>query len=390
MSNDPSNSPSPSWNPGPSTFQGTDQAVLEALRKISDGVDLQSDLIRATNYLLMSQVQGSGPSASAATPGTSVFQQSTNNNSESSTTVVYQNAANTLSAPREPYQQPTRSSAPREPYQPVSSNPSADLDRIFDKHFGRESTYVDPQKGLGRYAARTAKQKWRTSRPRRWGKTAAKFAMGAGNTLGLPSGVNKVLGEVTAVIGKVVGGAVSLVEAFIKVRNAIDQFTEAQFAAAERIAQNSGDVQMVLAKREIEQIKRDIERGRRTSGSLDELQTSEAGRKREEMEIGIVVDNALNKIMTVANDLITPILGAFNSAMDIAEKIPGSIGDAVKELRQGAADGRSTFDDIGQASQVARNITNSAHSLMDAARRAGAGMSGSTAPSGAAPRGRLP
>ena len=336
------NSPTGATNPPP-TPPNDRSAGASGTSPLDRLVDLAVDrnnLARATNYLLMSMMGGSSPG---------------------------------------------RGSRP-----PVDGREShSDLNRLFQQHFGRRSKEVDPQKGLGRYFGRRGKQMWDESRARRWGKRAAKFGRGLGRTLGLGDKTSGAIGSVTGIIGKVAGAAASLVDAFVKVYGAVDRYTEAQMQAAARLAENSGELAQIMAVREVNQIQREMERGRRTSGTYGRLQEAEAERKIQENELGIVIDNAVNEILTFGNQVITPILEGFSMLLKAAEEMPG-IGDAIKKLRNASERGVGSFEEIGIGTKAVEDFDRRAGDLMDRARAAaGAGPGGVVGPFGAAPPGRL-
>ena len=341
-------------------------AVLGLLGKLVDVSNLQADLQRATNALLVEVVRNTG------TPGKPPGGGAPNPN---------------------PTQRPTnrsqRNQQQNQPNRPVADS-NRGLEALFAKYFGKDSKYVDPQKGLGRWAGKKAEQQWKGSRSRRYGKTVAKFAMGAARSLGAGKKTTKAAGMVGGVVGKVTGAVTSVVDAFLKARNAVAGWTDSALASATKLGEISGEMAQVALQREVNQIYRDVERGQKTAGTAGKLQEAESRRKDEENKIGVFVDNASNKILTVLNDLVTPILEGVNKILKVAELFPGPIGALMKKLNAGDEVGEGTFPRAERdAAAVVAGIEARAGALMDAARRAGGAGTGVSSPSGAMPPGRV-
>jgi len=268
---------------------------------------------------------------------------------------------------------------------------SGDLDAVFAKYFGKESTYVDPQKGLGRWAGKKLGRAWRGSKTRSFGKTGGKFAIGAARSLGGGKKTRKVFGAIGTAAGKVVGVVTTVVETFVKARNAVDGWTEAAFQSAARLAEVSGSMAAVMAQRQVAQLQRDIERGEATAGSANRLQQAEARRKEEENKLGATIDNATNNILAVLNDLLTPIIAGVNLGVEGLKAMPFGVGAAIRALLAGDPVEDGSLVEIGRAARAEMAAADArGGALMAAARAAAISAIAGRAPEGARPPGGLP
>lgn len=326
--------------PGPSEDRTDLAQAVRALDRLVNLATLQTDLLRATNYILL---QGTGKASPGGGGGGG------------------------------------------------GGRHSQDLESVFSKYFGKDtSDNVNPAKGLGRYTGKKLGQKWRDSRAKRWGKGGSNIGQGLAKTLHLPNKAVKAAGMAGSVVGKVVGAATSVVEAFIKARNAVDNWTNNAFESAARLAEVSGSMAGVMAQREVDQINRDIKRGEATAGSAQRLQTAESERKDEENILGTKIDNATNNILAVMNNLITPIVKAANGVVGYLEQLP-LIGDMLKRLMEGDEIGEGSLLIVADAARKdVADMERRAETLMDIARRAGGAAGGVRPPDGAAPLGRIP
>lgn len=242
----------------------------------------------------------------------------------------------------------------------------------------------DPSKGIGRYIGRKARRTWGTSRPGRWAKKGGAFGRGLGKTIG---GGGGALGKIGAVAGATAGALVSLVQAFVKARDAINDWTEAQFETARRLAAVSGSMAHVVAFRDVGQMFRDMERGERTAGSAAKLSEAEGRRKDEENKLAIAFDNGVNAILTVLNNVLTPLLKAVNKGVELVNEVGKTLGGP--DLLEEDGVGVGTLDDLGANARAAVAKMDAASvRLMDIARAAAA--VGGAAPMGAAPMGGIP
>ena len=354
--------------PPPNSPQAPDPAVRDAadmLRKLVDIANIQLDLTKATNVLLSAQVKGT------------------------------------------PEQQPGGAGSGGRTAGgggPGDGSVASALDAVFAKHFGKESKGIDPQRGLARYAGKALGRAVKGGRAGRFAKAGGKIARGLGRTVGsaaesvglaeagTAARAAAMLGPVGVAIGAVVGSVVAVGVAFKKAYDAVDKYTENQFAAAAKLSEVSGQVAYVMAEREVGQIGRDITRGERTAGTLGQLQKSEAERKDQENELGVFFDNAVNKVLSWGNDVATPVLECLNYLIKLGQELPW-IGDEIKKLRNEKA-GEEAPQGLGQINDdVSKMLDREAaagRSLMDAAKSAAAMARGGTAaPSGAMGGGRL-
>lgn len=317
--------------------------VVRQLEILVDLTQLQVDLIRATNYILMTN--------GGKTPPVGLNQYGRGS----------------------------------------SGDLAGSLDRMFSKYFSKESSYVDPSQGLSRWAGIKSGRAWKGSRSRRYGTSVGRFAKGAVTSLGGGDKLSGIAGTVGAVIGKAVGAVISFAEVMLKARNALHAWTENVFQTAERLSQVSGSMAAVVAQRQVDQINRDIQRGEATAGSASRLQKAESGRKEEENKLMITIDNATNNILTVLNNVATPIIAGVNLFVETLKKLPGPIGDIVRALTKKGEVGDGNLEIIGeQARKEIAMMDVKARSLMDIARAAGRVGGGVIAPAGAARPGRVP
>lgn len=315
--------PTPSSGPAPSLYTLDD--AVELLGHLVDAANVQNDLTRATNFLLMTGGPGGGPAGGFG----------------------------------------------------------GGMGDLFKKFFSRKTGHDDPSKGIGRYIKRKAVRTWGTSRPGRWAKKGGAFGRGLGKTLGGGSGA---LGKIGAVAGATVGALVTLVQSFVKARDAINDWTEAQFETARRLSAVSGSMASVVAFRDVGQLFRDMERGERTAGSAARLSEAEGSRKDEENKLAIAFDNATNSILAVLNNLLTPILKVLNQGVEMVNEISKTLGGP--DLLEEDAMAVNTLSDIGADARAAVAKMDAAGlRLMDLARAA---VRGAAAPAGAAPLGGIP
>lgn len=345
-----------------------DDAVAE-LKQLVDIGTLTNDLLKATQFLLVHGVPGVGRGAS---PG---------------------------------FRTPAGSPVPGGPGGPIAPggpgspggppyNPHAGLESLFRRYFGGGSggsSRPHISRGLGGFLKHKAKQVYKTSRTHRYARAGRGFGRGLGRTLHLGNKGQKVLGKVGGVMGGIAGAAVSVVEAFVKVRNAVAGFTDAQLEAARHLAQVSGSMAGVIATRDVHQIQRDIRRGEATAESAGRLEAAENRRKNAENELGIKFDNVVNNLTALlSNAVVSPVLEGLNEIAEEAKKLPFGIGDALAELMGGGETGptglAATMDAIMDEAEKAEKISADMLAIAKAAAMPG----GVAAPPGAAPLGGIP
>ena len=187
-------------------------------------------------------------------------------------------------------------------------------------------------------------------------------------------------GSIGQAVGTGAAAVTTLVSGFLKARDAVDKWTEGAMASAAKLKEVSGSMAAVMAERDIQQMMRDVKRGEATAGSANELMSAESKRKTEENRIGIVVDNASNKVLAVLNDIATLLL---RPIADIAERLARFIPDS-KTVEPGGWAG--AMPDVMAQS---RAVDRAGLDLMAQARAAAAaGMA--VGPAGARPPGALP
>lgn len=254
-------------------------------------------------------------------------------------------------------------------------------------------------KGLGHVLGDMFGDRVRGSRYGRYGSAARKVASGAATDLGASSGAAGKLGAAAGGAGALIGAGIMLVEAAIKARNAINDWTNAAFESAARLAEVSGSMAAVMANRQVDQIQRDIIRGESTAGSTNRLQQAESRRKDEENRLGITIDNATNTVLTALNNLLTPVINKINAGVELMREMPpwlraiaGPLGLIADVLEPGAdAIGKGTLVEIGEAAraEMAAEDARGAR-LMRMAREAADAATVGRAPAGAAPLGAGP
>ncbi len=263
----------------PGTRYDIDDAVDE-LRKLVDLTKLQVDLTRATNYLLAGGPGGGGGSALGGAGGT------------------------------------------------------AGLSRLFKQYFGSEKSngHVGPQRGIGRWLKAKAAAGWSNSRVRKWGQAGSKVGQGVARSLGMGKGGASKLGKIGGKAGAVAAVVVGVAQAFMKVKQALIDYTDEQMAAAKRLSEVSAAMSNIVAVREINQLFRDIERGERTAKSTGKLQEAENRRKEEENKLGIIVDNAVNHVLAWGNDWLASSIEPMRKGIErIAAAFPALFGGPVEE-----------------------------------------------------------
>lgn len=270
-------------------------------------------------------------------------------------------------------------------------NPGSSARRGF---FGQARPAVKPSAGLATYAGRSAQRGIAQGRPGRWGRSTRGFMQGLGRTLGLSAKNRGRMGAVGGAVGGVAGAAVSIVEGFVKARNAVDKWTEGAMETVKKLAAVSGSMAVVASQREVADIFRAQEYGEATAGSAGRLQQAEAGRKDEENKLAVVFDNAKNELLTIANNIFTPLLKAVNTGVEgvieLVANIPLVGGDIARRLRgEGAAGVVGDMRDIGERARREAERREAAAAGMRAGARA-AVPGGGAAPAGAAPLGRTP
>lgn len=303
--------------PPPNTPPAPDadlSAAVEQLRTLVDLTRLQTDLIRATNYLLISQADADHKTAFRYDP----------------TTAAGVNPATLAQPGRATQSDPalldilhhlaTRDLAPAK-----SGTPQVTLADVLGRqtapgwtqpHGGPAKPRMNPARGLGRWASRVLQRGRAGTRMARWGKTAQQFGRGLAKTLRLGDKAGQRLGQVGAVAGGAVGAAVDVAAAFIKVRDAVAQMTDAAMETAKRLSSMSGGMAAVVAMREVDQMMRDMKRGDATSDSARRLQIAESQRKDEENKIQIAIDNLTNEVLIIGNGVMTKILKGLNEGVD--------------------------------------------------------------------------
>lgn len=315
--------------PGPMGDRG-DISLTEAVRALERLVDLATlevDLMKANNALLTLGGRGTGPGA-------------------------------------------------RSPHPPGASGPKS----------GSEEG-----QGLGHALGSLFGDRVRESRAGRYGSAARKVASGTATELGASPGVAGKIGGAAGVVGAAVGAVISLVEGLVKARNAINDWTESAFESAARLAEVSGSMAAVMGQREINQVRRDVERGEATAGSAGRLQEAESRRKDEENKLGATIDNATNNVLAEMNKLLTPVIELLNAGVEGLKELPWGVGAAIKKLTEGDPVGPGTLAKIGEAARAEMAAVDArGRGLMDAARIAAGRAVAGRAPGGAAPLGRVP
>lgn len=236
------------------------------------------------------------------------------------------------------------------------------------KTFGESTGAVMGQSTLGRWMMRQTRgaAKWAKRRWRRTGESV----IGRTGVRGVEQTINTAL---------------ALVMAFIKVRDAVDRFTNAALDRAKELSYVSGSMAAVTAEREIRQMMRDYKKGEATAGTARELMEAESNRKEQEDRLEIIVTNATNKLLTWGNRVITGVLTPIaDRAEELARRLglagdpPGPVGLAAS--MDGILAEHAKLEAAGRT-------------LMDIARDAGIAIPGGrgvVAPAGAAGLGRLP
>jgi hypothetical protein len=139
----------------------------------------------------------------------------------------------------------------------------------------------------------------------------------------------------------------------------------------------------VFAEKDVKDLLRDMKRGEATAASAKELADSDAKRKDAESRVGTAVDNMSNKLLTVLNDVLTPIIEEAAKAIETIQKVlEFFFGKAPPVDPEAVGVAGMQADIMAQAARLDR----AGQDLLNIARNAGRG--GVAAPAGAMPVGR--
>jgi hypothetical protein len=266
---------------------------------------------------------------------------------------------------------------------------------VFDKYFGAGKSSNTLQefvggklgslgRGIKRGIGRVRTSGGFGARGRKAGGSAAKSVGAGAKTAEAFEGLGAVAGKAAGGLAIVATVAITVVQGFIKAYQAVDTWTENAMASAAKLAEVSGSMAAVMATREYNQAMRDIERGEATAGSTGKLQEAESRRKDEENKLGIVVDNATNQVLTVLNDLVTPILTGMNNLLKGLSELPWGVGRVIKGLMSEEEKNQGSFESLGSfAMRESQRIDAAGDAMMNRARNA-------AAQAAAQPPGRLP
>jgi hypothetical protein len=168
-----------------------------------------------------------------------------------------------------------------------------------------------------------------------------------------------------ATLGGGAGAAVGIVGALaiglLKLKDAIADVTDEAMKGAAQYKDVSSQIAGVFGQREMQDLLRNIRHGEAIAPGAERLMTAEARRKDAEDRIGIVLENATNKVLENLNNVVAPILEAGASRVEAIAKFLG-IGVAEPIGPVGLA---STVPEMIEA---ANQMRRAGENLMDIAR----------------------
>jgi hypothetical protein len=175
--------------------------------------------------------------------------------------------------------------------------------------FGR-GTGKAVQAGIGS-AGKSLQMGWPVGMAARSGvASAATSALGAGGALGAATGVGVAFVAVAAAVWKAI--------------DSVKAMTEEQVNYAKHLSQASGMMAAVVANRDVKEMMRDMEKGNRLSGSMNELFDAEQERKDNTKDIEILGEKIKNGLLTFSNNVISGLAKPFN---ELAAAINKKLGD---------------------------------------------------------------
>lgn len=219
----------------------------------------------------------------------------------------------------------------------------------------------------------------------RWFKAGRTKTANAVRLAGFSRGAAGAAGVAGGAVAGLAAAAILTVKAFVDARDAVASWTEEAMETARRLGQVSGSMSAVVARRELEQMQRDVKRGEATAGTASTLMAAESRRKEQEDRLAIVFDNAKNEVLAVLN---TMVAGVLRPAADVIERVAARLG-----LGGGAAVPVGVAAAEADVMRAARAMDARGRTLMDVARdagRAAAGGAVAPGPGVAVPAGGLP
>lgn len=114
--------------------------------------------------------------------------------------------------------------------------------------------------------------------------------------------------------------------------DAINRATDAAVQAARKYAEVSGSMAVAVAQRDIRELKRDMEKGNRLSGSAQGMMEAEQFRKDNTKEIEILGDRVWNGILEVSNTVLGTVMAPFNAMAEGINTLIDSVDELAKDL----------------------------------------------------------
>jgi len=121
-------------------------------------------------------------------------------------------------------------------------------------------------------------------------------------------------------MGAVAGGSALAVAALYAFSKAVSQATDAQISAMRQYAQVSASMAVVLAERDVREMRRNMEKGDALAGSTKMLVDAEQERKETTKPIEILADKIYNGFLTVGNKIVTELAAPLADLAKVIDK----------------------------------------------------------------------